>query len=364
MRWTSLLAACLALAAPLVAGAADAPHEIPDNCDNCHRGHNSQGAGLTNTAGTFNLCDSCHKVNHNFGFPWTPEIDQAVPGVSGRSHRWDADATNLGATPPDPSSSNATARTLAGRLDNGKLRCTTCHDAHQADVQPSSGRGQQFVSAVVKTGLGTGAMTLLQPVGTVSAAKAYILEVVAGSTEADATFKLSNDGGKSWWGCSSPTVYTYVAWSTAPTNPCRVGADVPLNDPTPANVRVAFGTGTYVAGARWKFYVSYPFLRADNTDAAMCTACHQDRNMTSENVHAAPGVPHAGTGETIVPGTTVFHHPVNEVLAAAPLDADGSSQPGDGIASNDLALGSGNRVTCLTCHRVHNADSNSLSADP
>ncbi len=78
----------------------------------------------------------------------------------------------------------------------------------------------------------------------------------------------------------------------------------------------------------------------------------------------------AGGVKTVTLGTTVFSHPVSQTMtktydlpAAAILDANGATTQavGDGNASNNLVLGSGNVVTCLTCHQVHNADSNSLS---
>ena len=50
---------------------------------------------------------------------------------------------------------------------------------------------------------------------------------------------------------------------------------------------------------------------------------------------------------------------------AAPLDGDGTEQGvgDDGNPSNDLALDSGGRVQCLSCHGVHYADSNTLTVD-
>lgn len=364
MRSGTLLAVALLAAAPLVGRAVDAPHEDGLYCSNCHVGHNAAGAGLTNVAGNYNLCESCHGTvtSPTFGFPW-PASHQAVPGVSGRSHRWDADASSLGAIPPSAASSDPAEAEMGKRLDAGKLMCSTCHDQHQADVLPVTGRGRQHVSTITRAASGTGSVTLVGPVGASATAKAYLLDVVAAGSESTATFRVSNDNGASWFGCTAPTVYSYVAYVASPSNACRAGPSVALNDG--GNVTVAFGAGTYLAGDRWKFHVSYPFLRVDNTDARMCTTCHRDRNMTSENVQGA-GV-HAGMGGAIVPGTTVFHHPVGPgaVPGGAILDASGDPQgTGDGIAGNDLVLGTSGGVTCLTCHRVHNAYSNSLSADP
>lgn len=357
MRSARLLAIALLAGGALVARAADAPHEDGGPlCSNCHVGHHAPGASLTNVPGNSNLCASCHDHSDNFGFPWTDAI-QAVPGVSGRSHRWDADASAMGATPPSAGSADADEREMESRLDGGKLMCSTCHDVHDADFQPESGRGRQTVSAVTKAGAGTGQVTVTGPVASGAPARGYRIAVVSAGSETEALYRLSNDNGKSWFGCE-PGTHTYVAWSDASPNGCLAGGSVALNDGT----NVAFAAGSYAVADSFDFYVSYPFLRADATNSKMCLTCHRDRNMTAANVRGAG--PHAGTGAPIVPGTTVFHHPVGGVLAGAPLDASGDAQtPGDGNPSNDLVLGSG-VVSCLTCHRVHNADSNSLSPDP
>ncbi len=354
-----LLAVVLLAGGALAARAADAPHEDGGPlCSNCHVGHNAPGASLTKEAGNSSLCASCHAHSDNFGFPaWTDAI-QAVPGVSGRSHRWDADASAMGATPPSAGSADPDEREMAKRLDGGKLMCSTCHDVHDADFQPVSGRGRQTVSAVTKAGAGTGAVSVVRPVAPNATAKGYLIDVVTAGVETEALYRVSNDNGKSWFGCE-PGTHTYVAWSDATPNGCQAGGSVALNDGT----SVSFAAGSYEVGDRFDFYVSYPFLRADATNSRMCVTCHRDRNMTAANVHGIG--PHAGTGAPIVPGTTVFHHPVGGALAGAPLDASGDAQtPGDGNPSNDLVLGAGGVVSCLTCHRVHNADSNSLSPDP
>jgi len=83
----------------------------------------------------------------------------------------------------------------------------------------------------------------------------------------------------------------------------------------------------------------------------------------------------AVTTAPVTPGQTYLSHPVGAALARSYdrdptliLDANGAStQAGagnDGIATNDIRLSPTNKVTCLSCHSIHNADSNSLSADP
>ncbi len=188
-----------------------------------------------------------------------------------------------------------------------------------AITRPSAGRGRQTVSPVTKLG----ALPVVRdrrrdgdaaPAGTAAAAKRYLIDVVGAGSETTALFRLSNDNGKSWFGCTTPTTYTYVAYAS---NGCRAGPSVALNDG--ANLSVAFGAGNYVVGDQFKLYVAYPFLRADVTSSKMCLVCHKDRNMTTANVQG--GGTHAGTGQAIVPGTTVFHHPVGEALAAGAAPA-------------------------------------------
>jgi hypothetical protein len=376
IRLVRSLAVAAVLAAPLVASAAEAPHEDGLFCSNCHMGHNAPGVSLTNEAGNVNLCQSCH-VNHpgRFGFPWADE-HQAVPGTSGRSHRWDALATNLGATAPE-----GTAMAGAARLSDGKLQCSTCHDQHNADLREydtdppldPAAVGTQHVSYAVGVaqppttgGLGR-TLTVLSPVGAGAAPKGYLVEIVDPGSDSNATFKLSHDGGTSWFGCVSQNDYTYVAFSA---NPCKLGASVPLNDGTNVNVEFTGGAGTFLTGDRWSFYVSYPYLRVSNKDGAMCVSCHKDRHMFWQDVEGGVANSVGGGRLTSVSlGTTVFHHPVGQALRSPPsagiLDASGATQAtGDGNATNDLRLGTGGVVTCTTCHHAHNADSNSLTEDP
>lgn len=349
-----------AAALPASALAVDAPHATIESCSGCHMGHNAPGGSLTKRAGMLDLCNTCHQNFTTFGGAWAL-ADQAAPGARGNSHSWSGLATNRGAKAPSASSSDPVEAQMGRYLvDGASLKCTTCHDVHQADAVAEAGRGTQHVSAVTApmSNTGNGAITVNPPAAG-AAAKGYRIEITATGTLTTARFRLSNDNGSTWWGCSAPGAY--VAYVASPSNACTTAATVRLNDGT--NVTVALAAGTYNAGDRWDFYVSYPFLRVAHTgDAKLCTTCHPDRNMSVANINGTG--PHQGTGAPVVPWTTVNHHPVGaSIIPARTLDANGGAAGSDGNASNDLVLGSHGGVTCLTCHRMHNADSNSMTVD-
>ncbi len=380
----SRMLAVVALALPLVARATEAPHNLSNpyeatNCVACHMLHNAPGGTLTAVAGNPNLCQSCHSPvgvggPSGHGFPWT-NGDQATPG-KGRSHRWDAPATNLGATPP------AAGTPMGDNLSNGSLICSTCHDPHSN----AAGAGTAQYSSLGRnvpttpTSGGTGRTLAITTLSATAPAKGYLVQLVQGGSLAAGLFKLSYDNGTSWFGCSPGTASyppTY-ATSDAPntpttTNACQTAASVPLD--SAGNVVVAFAvTTSFSVGDKWSFYVGYPYLRMANSEGEMCVSCHQDRNHAWQDVEGgtANGVA-GGRLASVTLGTTTFSHPVAQGLnangrsydRAAPLDANGATQAtGDGNTSNDLVLSPTSNVTCLTCHHPHNADSNSLTVNP
>lgn len=148
------LAGFVSLAFLGIAGATDAPHKDPENvfCSSCHTPHaqlgSNYGPSLTKGANA-NLCMSCHflgGVAKNWPFD---SSDQAVPGISGSSHRWDRDMTPgaaplyLAASNPD----NAYGLRTASELINPALKtvmtefsnvvvCSTCHGQHSQAKTP------------------------------------------------------------------------------------------------------------------------------------------------------------------------------------------------------------------------------------
>jgi hypothetical protein len=380
MRSVRGLAVAALVAVPLGAAATEAPHDVSSGfaCRNCHIAHGG-GTGLTSASVNSALCDSCHVSGLAFGFPFTSG-QQAVPDVSGTSHSWSALASNLGATPPDPKSASTVVAALGQHLDaGGKLKCSTCHDAHVADTFGGTVHASvQFVTTIARSaGTGTGALQLTSaPAG--ARAAGYVLRI---SSASPAQFKISHDGGATWFGYAGTGWAPDTSSGYASGKPFTAGTAVSLDDGV---TTVTFLGGTFVVGDTWKsFYVSYPFRRANAQ--AMCVGCHQDRNQTFQNVEGTG--PLAGNLQPVFLGTTYFSHPVDQALNAngrgydrasnAVLDADGSVQPlysqsagvphpsgGDGNFTNDLVLDAAGNVNCLSCHHPHNADSNSLTVDP
>jgi predicted CXXCH cytochrome family protein len=105
----------------------------------CHKAHNALGYAITNASGNANLCMQCHSSTPAWvdasKYPFS-NSDQATPGTGGTSHRWDANAINTTYQTSLPTSPD-----MYRRLDNGKLMCSTCHNQHsqsKASFDPAS----------------------------------------------------------------------------------------------------------------------------------------------------------------------------------------------------------------------------------
>lgn len=350
-----LVTAALALAAPVAAEAVDAPHDLSQfsgECMACHQLHNALGTALTSQATLSQTCLTCHATT---SLAWTTD-DQSTLGVSGVHHRWDATAVNAALGTTVPADAQMAARILAGRLE-----CAACHNQHAANkafAMPGAMRTSIPVGTpVARTNPPAGATTqrlTLVSASTAAVAKGYLVRITGANLLA-----ISHDGGLSWF---RPTAATGAAWvadaATPAGGPYVVGTSMTLDDPALV-IRLTAGAAT---GDEWKFYVSYPMMRANNSAGELCTQCHQDRNQRHLEIESG--------GD----GVKRFSHPVGEILGAngkgydrvVALDTDGSPQGSntDANTTNDLVLGVNSVVACTTCHAAHGADSNSMSIDP
>jgi predicted CXXCH cytochrome family protein len=348
--------AIVALAALLVLTVhAEEPHGplYSTYCLTCHSVHSAAGASLTKTIANESLCGSCHNLAGSAArFP--NESLQKADAASrlGSSHAWNVPSTNVatGAQPP------LDAMMALRAADN--IICSTCHNQHKTVPGGVADglAGTQNQSSPVQI-VGTGG-TLTYTATATASTRGYLIDIIETAGAAGiARFRLSTDGGLSWFGWSGSAWVPYVNGNARLTT-----AGVPLNDGV--NVTASFG-GTFAIGDRIRFYVGYPFLRArvdsgDNlTGSKFCRDCHRDRAMDHNGVNQWDG--------------TMRSHPVGIALnangmgydRATPLDAHGMAQggAGDGNPTNDLVLAADQTIQCLTCHGVHHADGNSSTVD-
>lgn len=141
-----------------VAIAIDPPHDASTttNCQSCHSLHNAVGPSLTKEAENYNLCMTCHAALGSASTLPFAATDQATPGTSGTSHRWDASMpltdnpnnpyglrkvdslTNtalkarLGVfgTCSNPSYTNKSTCESGGGTWTAKVVCSVCHNLH------------------------------------------------------------------------------------------------------------------------------------------------------------------------------------------------------------------------------------------
>jgi predicted CXXCH cytochrome family protein len=327
-------------------------------CTACHAPHKAAGGDLTSVAGNDNLCASCHNLAGGMAsrFPVDTMTKADFALGSGASHSWGVSATNAAAGAAPPASA-----AMSARLANGNVVCSTCHNQHISDpASVAAGTaGTQWTGPVTHTqGAGTGTVAFAYTPA--ANPKGYLVEIAETPGAAGtAKFRLSNDGGTSWWGWSG------TAWVAYAVGNARLTSTVPvaLNDGTNATVTfTGAAAGSFVASPtpdRYRSYVNYPFLRAPldaGSNAAGNTFCR--------DCHAAWAMDHAAA-ETYTGG--VRSHPVGEVLNAngagydrtTPLDGDGTTN--DGNPSNDLKLGPDNTIQCYTCHGMHHSPSNTAA---
>lgn len=97
------------------------PHilDLPNRCGRCHSMNGAPG-GMLSAAGQENLCLSCHSAGKIAGHDWVG------PSSDTNSHPWGIMA-DAGSSLGPPAGSD-----LLLHLDNGMIRCGTCHEPHES----------------------------------------------------------------------------------------------------------------------------------------------------------------------------------------------------------------------------------------
>ncbi len=377
---TAIGAVLVALLAPAVAHSLVTPERLFPPHDKTANGEQAcyfchSLAVRTETTYTLSTaCLDCHNQSGQaFGAPWVPATDEAVPGTTGTSHSW----SKPGASPAHG------AQIVGGFADDyvwsaGNLQCVVCHNAHDAPagLKPGSMHTSIPVGVGQAATSGSGSATLTLTAAPGSNAEGFRLQIQSVDVaRGEGYFILSHDYG---WNAESWLNWNGTAWipgtSGGQGKKYVNNTDVDLDI---AGIKVKWTAGAAV-GDLWDFYVGYPFLRVTNVNDDICFSCHKERVMN--HVRAR------GDDRYYRPnGVRKFSHPVNVGLNAnglnsdrgTVLDADGTAttdlegklgtsasdaEDGQRNATNDLVL-DGGLVRCTTCHRVHNADSNSLSRD-
>ena len=332
--------------------AVDPPHSGPktpqDFCRACHVVHGAPGASLTSVAGNANLCISCHTIGGTASNKPFSGTMQAVPGVSGSSHRWDGGMPAVSS----PSNtyglravSNVTSTIIRNALTlfGGISVCSVCHNPH------SQASAAWDIFAGPFTGLRGGDSGAASAAGTST--------TIVDSTKA------------SFWTANAWQNYFVKILSSATTSNVGQVRLISSNTTTRLTVSSAY-PAPIQAGDKYEIVGRHFQITADDVNQ-MCEDCHYYRVQNHSRIEGSdPSYP--------ANGTNVFSHPVGQSLNAngksydrpAPLDANGAAQSGTRSAvggespdnaANNLVMDSGNAVRCLTCHRVHYGDSNGLS---
>ena len=315
----------LLAAIAITAWALDPPHDISNNinCINCHTPHGAAGGSITREAGNPNLCMTCHNPGGIAAPRPFADVDQALPGVGGSSHRWDSGPSGHVERQPG-NTSPGTLRSggaFSGRIENRyTITITATGDLGTAaygwsDAQGNNGSGIAGNDVPLDRGLlldfadgGTSPSFL--------AGDSWLLEVrvdlrlpdFGDPFERPMAQRLAGLVGLG--GGVFDTTYARVV--------CSVCHDQHSQEHQPFDPSAPPFLGDGTGEGRF-------FQRRDNDFNQMCVVCHAARNVASSALGSHPvGVP--------IPG--------GEFRSPLALDLDPNAEVG-----------------CLTCHAPHYADS-------
>jgi predicted CXXCH cytochrome family protein len=310
--------------------ALDPPHDNSNNinCINCHTPHGAPGGSITREAGNPNLCMTCHTpgglaTNRPFN-----DVDQARPGVSGFSHRWDSGPSGHVERQPGNTSTGSlrSGGVFNGRIENRyTITITSSGDAGIAtfdwsDDRGNSGSGSAGSDVPFDSGLlldfadGASSPSFI-------AGDSWVLEVRTDLRLPDFTDPFERPMAQRLAGLTGlgggvfDTTYAKVV--------CSVCHDQHSQEHQPFDPGAPPFLGDGTGEGRF-------FQRRDNDFNQMCVVCHAARNVASSTLGSHPvGVP--------IPG--------GEFQPPAALNLDPNAE-----------------VACMTCHAPHYADSGGANA--
>lgn len=289
------------LAAP-VAAVLDRPHNDsfttpPDPCAECHMTHQAQGGSITAVDGNANLCINCHTSGQRGQDRPFVAGDQAIPGTSGNSHRWDSGASGWVAL-GTPNSSTGTFR--SGGVFTGRyaktytITISTAGTAATARFNwtattPGGGSGSNVLCGT-NVALDQG-ITVTCLTGSFILGDKWLVRVrsdIRQPTSPAMAGRLSN--GKMM--CS--TCHNQHLQAAAPFDGAAPVCPSPPPPPTP---QPAAGWGRH-------------FMRMDNDLNQMCLDCHNVRNVNSSTGGSHPvGIAIPGSGSYKTPNPTPIPGP-------------------------------------------------------
>jgi predicted CXXCH cytochrome family protein len=322
--------------------AADFPHSSAYSiyCTSCHVAHQAPGAGMTNNASNANLCLSCHNpAGLAFNKPLN-DIDQAVPGTKGISHRWDgvmpatSSPNNQYGLRAPAELTNAALKTMMTKFSN-TVTCSICHNQHSQSRTPWDPFGGD-------SGTATGGSTT------------YIQDTLKAWTAGQLAF--------------------YYVKITSGAN-IREERQIQSNTANTLTVSPAFPSP--VASGDTYYIEERHFQRVNNDINQMCEDCHYYRTAgrTGTDVRTYDGNKKShpvfkiftnDTGRNVTDPTQFNNVPFEPASAGwavqtgARYQIDGGS---DTNLTNNIVVDSSKQIRCLSCHGIHYTDSDSGTED-
>ncbi|TAN45590.1 MAG: hypothetical protein EPN22_02190 [Nitrospirae bacterium] len=344
---------------------AEPPHNDENNvkCDNCHTFSNAIGPSSTKYSND-NLCYSCHvsPTGTASAKPFTSGA-QAVPGVSGTSHKWS------GNMPLVDNPNNAYGLRSADNLTfaNGSLKkqlvkfgtCSNNVDnTSKIDCVNHGGTWTPMATCSVchniHNHLGNTWTPDSSPLG-------FTTSAVDNVTLNDST---KNWGVNQWAGG-----YLMFNANFASIYPTNAGLYRQITGNTATSLTVVGFPSAIPSGYPYFISKNRRFLRVTNANSEMCDDCHYYRTSTSGQTNVR-----TWTGNKL-------SHPVNVTLTVGatynttplePSTASWAAQTGtryygnggtDNNSTNNMILDANNKIRCLTCHNVHYTDSDASTTD-